>query len=245
MSGPPEPPEHLIEGLEGRLGHRFESRELILRALTHPSFANEFTEAVNNQRLEFLGDAVLNTVISTALFERFPERHEGQLSRLRSFLVCEESLAERAAALELGPCIRLGKGERKSGGRHKASLLADAYEAVLAAVYLDGGFERATAVIRAGFENTLEDIQGGTHSRDYKTRLQEQIQSRQGDARPRYAITDIQGPPHARRFTATVKVDDEILGQGQGMSKKAAQQAAARNALEADRLPPDAGLSSG
>ncbi len=235
MSRPPvEPPRSLLDGLQQRLGHPCGDRELRLRALTHPSFANESGTAIHNQRLEFLGDAVLNIVISTALFERFPERHEGKLSRLRSQLVCEETLVLRAQALDLGPCLRLGKGERLSGGRDKPSLLADAYEALLAAVYLDAGIEAARAVIMAAFEVTFVDILNDASGHDFKTHLQEIVQSRRGNVRPRYVIVDTCGPAHARIFTAAVKVGDEELGLGQGSSKKIAQQEAARDAL--DRL---------
>lgn len=220
-----------LDELQELLGHTFKDLDLLLRALTHPSYANEEPSARHNQRMEFLGDSVLGLAITTELFERFPQRSEGQLSRLRSALVREETLVVRAEAIKLGPCLRLGRGERKSGGRFKHSLLADAYEAVLAAVYLDADFEAAHKVIVRGFEETFQQIASGNHSRDFKTRLQELIQSRT-DARPRYSIVSSDGPPHARRFTAQVTVDDDVLGEGQGMSKKAAQQDAARRALE-------------
>jgi len=232
MSRPLEPPADLLDALQNLLEHRFNSRELLIRALTHPSFSNEYPKAPSNQRLEFLGDAVLGTVIAADLFERMPGRDEGALSRVRSFLVCEESLYERAMELQLGPCMLLGKGEKKSQGHKKASLLADAYEAVLAAVYLDAGFEAAQRVILAAFETSLNRVEKGTHSRDHKTSLQEMVQARGGDLRPVYAIIDTTGPPHARLFTAAVSVNEEVVGTGQGMSKKAAQQTAAKNAID-------------
>ncbi len=228
---PQTPSQEELDALQQRIGHQFQDIDHLLRALTHPSYANESPGAVDNQRMEFLGDSVLNLAISTELFRRFSKQSEGRLSRLRSALVRETTLAERAGAWELGSCLRLGRGERLSGGQFKDSVLADAYEAVLAAIYMDSDFETASAVIVAAFEKDLAELEAGTHSQDYKTRLQEQVQSA-GDVRPRYAIIHTEGPPHARKFTAQVKLGDEVIGQGEGMSKKAAQQAAARVALE-------------
>ncbi len=222
----------LLTALEERLGYTFQDPGLLRRALTHASYANETGGSVDNQRMEFLGDAVLGLAISGYLFEKFPNYPEGRLSRLRSRLVCEESLARRANHLKLGEGLLLGKGEYNSKGYTKASLLADACEATLAAIYLDGGYDATAAVILCMFRDDLDAIvKGEPLMGDFKTRLQEIIQAH-ADERPRYTITDTQGPPHARRFTAVVKVGSNVLGQGVGMSKKSAQQQAARTALD-------------
>lgn len=230
-----EPFDHAahVEGLQSGLDYRFRNPDLLLRALTHRSFANESEADQDNQRLEYLGDAVLDLIISHALFTRHPTLPEGQLSYLRSRLVCEEALAAQAEALDLGAYLLLGRGEERSGGRTKPSLLADAFEAVLAAVFLDGGFDAAVRVVLNRFDSVLHDADSWQEAGDHKTRLQELIQARR-DERPRYTITDADGPPHARTYTAVVYVGDKLLGTGSGPSKKAAQQSAARDAL--DRL---------
>ena len=218
--------------LERELGYVFVDQELLVQALTHRSYANERDIGVDNQRLEYLGDAVLDLVISTELFSRYPELPEGKLSYLRSQLVCEKSLAAQARKISLGECILLGKGEAQSGGQEKDSVLADAYEAVLAAIYMDSGFQRTNATVVAQFDSLLSSVVSGAKISDYKTRLQEIIQADK-DERPHYAIVDVGGPPHARVYTAIVSAGEEPLGEGTGCSKKAAQQDAARVALEA------------
>jgi len=217
--------------LQQALGYSFTDLEHLVRALTHRSFANEHDTDIDNQRMEFLGDAVLDLVISSELYARYPDLPEGRLSYLRSRLVRQEALARQAAVLDLGRFLLLGRGEETSGGRQKPSLLADAYEAVLAAVYLDGGYDAAFAVIRARFEALLETVSSGRAVGDHKTRLQEIIQA-QRDERPRYVIISTEGPPHARTYTSSVNLGDTVLGKGTGCSKKAAQQDAARDALE-------------
>lgn len=221
---------HTVE-LQERLGYFFCDIDHLVRALTHRSFANENDTDIDNQRLEFLGDAVLDLVISTELYERYPELPEGRLSYLRSRLVREEALARQAEVLDLGRFLLLGRGEENSGGRSKPSLLADAYEAVLAAVYLDGGYDAVFDVIRARFEALLDTVSSGRSVGDHKTRLQELIQAER-DERPRYLIVSTEGPPHARVYTASVNLGEKVLGTGTGCSKKAAQQDAARDALE-------------
>lgn len=220
-----------LSQLQEALGHTFTDVSLLRRAITHASWANESGEEHDNQRLEFLGDSVLALAISTELFRRHPDWPEGKLSRLRSRLVCEGTLARMAVAIDLGNQLQLGRGEEASGGRDKPSLLADAYEAVLAALYLDGGFPVAQAFILAAFASEIDGESARQNRADFKTRLQELVQAT-SDLRPRYSIVSTQGPPHAREFTAEVQVGDELLGTGVGMSKKAAQQQAASAALE-------------
>jgi len=217
--------------LEERLGYSFGNRALLRQAFTHRSYANEFDVDVDNQRLEYLGDAVLDLVVSTELFNRYPELSEGRLSYLRSQLVCEASLADQSRRLELGGCLLLGKGEFLSGGNDKDSVLADAYEAMLASVYLDGGFQSAYEVIISQFDELLDAVSDGSLVSDHKTRLQELIQADK-DERPHYQIVSIDGPPHARVYTAVVSAGEHKLGEGTGCSKKAAQQDAARVALQ-------------
>ncbi len=220
-----------LEQLETALGHTFADRDLLERAMTHASWANEYGGERDNQRMEYLGDSVLNLAISTELFARYSDWPEGKLSRLRSQLVCEATLARMAVGLELGKHLKLGRGEDTSGGREKPSLLADAYEAVLAALYLDGGFPVAQRFVLDAFADEIEAESARQNKADFKTRLQELVQAT-SDLRPRYSIVGTEGPPHAREFTAEVKVGEEVLGTGLGMSKKAAQQEAARGALD-------------
>jgi ribonuclease III len=220
-----------LEALQAKLAHTFEDPGLLRRALTHASHANESGEPHDNQRMEFLGDSVLNLAISTELFALYGDWPEGKLSRLRSQLVCEATLARMATDLGLGQQLRLGRGENTSGGREKPSLLADAYEAVLAAIYLDGGFPAAQRFILDAFAAEIDAESARQNAADFKTRLQELVQAT-SDLRPRYSIIATDGPPHAREFTAEVRVGEDVLGVGLGMSKKAAQQEAARGALE-------------
>lgn len=220
-----------MDQLQARIGYRFESPALLRRALTHRSYANEFTLATDNQRLEFLGDAVLDLIISTELFNRYQDMPEGRLSYVRSQLVREESLARRARELDVGVAMLLGKGEALSRGESKDSVLADAVEALLAAIYLDGGYKAIYTVTQTIFGPLIAEIDDIGAGCDYKTRLQEYVQAGK-DERPRYSIVSVDGPPHARTYTARVAVGEITLGQGQGCSKKGAHQEAARNALE-------------
>jgi ribonuclease III len=225
--------EHHIElltALQERLGYTFGDLVGLVHALTHRSYANETNTKKDNQRLEYLGDAVLDMVVSAELYHRYPKLSEGRLSYLRSRLVREESLAERAEELALGPCLLLGKGEDRSGGRDKASLLADAFEAVIAAIYIDGGYQAAYDAVLKAFGDLTTSINSVSQTGDHKTRLQEIAQAR-WEERPKYTIVEVDGPPHARTYTAVVSVDGKELGTGSGCSKKAAQQDAARAAL--------------
>lgn len=219
-----------LRGLAARLGHRFKDLALLDRALTHASHANETRETRrrDNEPLELLGDAVLELAVTDLLHRRDPDGGEGGKSRRRAELVSAPSLARRAQALGLPELLRLGKGEEKSGGRAKAALWADAYEAVLAAVYLDGGFRAALRLVAAEFAADLaaaEETAG-----DAKSRLQERLQA-EGRPLPRYAVVSEEGPSHSRRFRVECRLDDGHVTTGEGPSKKAAQQAAARAAL--------------
>jgi ribonuclease III len=221
-----------VEILEQKLGYAFSDKERLKTALRHSSFVNEqAAEAVeDNERYEFLGDAVLNLIVSDLLMSRHPELSEGDLSRTRSYLVNEIQLAELARQLSLGEFILLGKGEIQTRGRHKKSILADAFEALAAAIYLDGGFEQAFRTISALFRPLLEHLEIPDLYRDYKSRLQELVQTRLKEV-PVYSIIEETGPDHDKTFKVALTVG-EMKTRGSGKSKKSAEQAAARKALE-------------
>ncbi|MFG0379783.1 ribonuclease III [Pseudomonas sp. zbq_18] len=217
-----------LSRLERQLGHVFQNQELMLLALTHRSFAGR-----NNERLEFLGDAILNFVAGEALFERFPQAREGQLSRLRARLVKGETLAILARGFDLGDYLRLGSGELKSGGFRRESILADALEALIGAIYLDAGMDVARDRVLAWLAGELDGLTLVDTNKDPKTRLQEFLQSR-GAELPRYEVVDIQGEPHCRTFFVQCEVallTDKT--QGQGASRRIAEQVAAAAALVA------------
>lgn len=227
--------------LEDAIGYRFVNRQLLTEALTHRSCVNERRgeEGVaDNERLEFLGDAVLGLLVGKMLFTRFPGSREGVLARMKASLVGEETLAGLAAARGLGCHLRLGRGEERSGGRERRSLLANTYEALLAAVYLDGGAEPVERIVEQDFAPLLADIASGISGRDFKTEFQEAVQLRFGRA-PTYELIAADGPPHDRLFTVAAFVGGERMGEGSGRSKKEAEQAAARGCLA--RLAADAG----
>jgi ribonuclease-3 len=217
--------------LEKRLGYRFRRPELLDQALTHRSWAHEREAGVDHyERLEFLGDAVLGLVAAEELFRGHPELPEGELSKRKGFLVSREVLARRGEELGLGDLLRLGVGEERSGGREKASLLADAVEAVLGAVYLDGGLDAARQAVAGLFAEGL--VRPGAGPSDAKTRLQEAVQAR-GWPLPAYRLVDQAGPDHAKRFTVEVELRGAPAGRGHGRSKKSAEQEAAAVALAA------------
>jgi ribonuclease III len=216
--------------LEKRLGYRFRRPELLEQALTHRSWAHEREAAEHYERLEFLGDAVLGLIAAEELFRGHPELPEGELSKRKSFLVSREVLARRGEELGLGELLRLGVGEERSGGREKVSLLADAVEAVLGAVYLDGGLDAARTTIAGMFSSGLARPGGGPT--DAKTVLQETVQAR-GWPLPAYRLVEQAGPDHAKRFTVEVFLRGEPAGRGHGRSKKVAEQEAAAVALAA------------
>lgn len=217
-----------LDRLERKLGYQFKNQELLLVALTHRSYAGR-----NNERLEFLGDAILNFVAGEALFQHFPQAREGQLSRLRARLVKGQTLAILARGFELGDYLRLGSGELKSGGYRRESILADALEALIGAIYLDAGMEMARDRVLAWLATELQSLTLVDTNKDPKTRLQEFLQSRSSDL-PRYDVVDIQGEPHCRTFYVTCQV--ALLTektQGQGASRRIAEQVAAAAALTA------------
>jgi ribonuclease-3 len=220
--------DDLRTALESGLGHRFERPQWLALAVTHRSF---HPDTPNNERLEFLGDAVLALAISDLLMQRFPEASEGDLSKRRAALVNAGSLARKARTLDLGAWVRLGKGEEKSGGREKAKILATAYEALLGAVYLDAGYEAARRVVEAHFAAELAAAPGSGHE-DWKTTLQELTQ-RLFHATPTYALVAEHGPDHAKHFESELAVAGRVLARGSGRTKKAAEQAAAMQALDA------------
>lgn len=224
-------PERL-EQLQQRLGYRFADCKHLHQALTHPSFHNEQEVGGGDyQRLEFLGDAILGMLLAETLFARFPEADEGALSRSRAQLAEQSTLAGIARKRELGALVRLGKGEEQSAGHDKDSILCDVLEALIAAVYLDGGLEAARRVVLALFDDLLDAPWGVTASRDAKSELQELLSAR-SLAPPEYRLAEESGPPHDRQFSFHVLVEGRVVGEGQGRSKKIAQQAAATRALE-------------
>ena len=209
----------------------FADPDLLRLALTHRSYAFEAGGLPTNERLEFLGDAVLGIVITDDIYHRFPEAAEGRLAKIRAAAVNTQSLADVARGMGLGDHVLLGKGEEQSGGRDKDSILADTMEAVLGAVYLDQGLAGADALIRRLFTSLLADLATRRASLDYKTSLQE-LTAAELSSLPVYEVSE-SGPDHEKRFTATVVVDGEALGQGEGRSKKEAEQAAAQEAYDA------------
>lgn len=209
------------------LGHRFEREELLTQALTHRSFG-----PCNNERLEFLGDALLGFVIAESLIERFPNVNEGTLSRMRAALVKRESLAQLARELKLGEALRLGPGEIRTGGHERDSILADALEAVFGAIYLDAGFERARSVILGLFASRLEQIDARESGKDPKTRLQEWLQAARRPL-PEYQVLAVEGEQHEQTFLVSCQLQDAALvTQGTGSSRRRAEQAAAEQMLE-------------
>jgi ribonuclease-3 len=199
--------------------------------LAHRSWCAETAGAASNERLEFLGDAVLGLVVTDHLFRTYPGLPEGELAKVRASVVNSEALAEIAAGLRLGEALLLGKGEDASGGREKPSILADAMEAVIGAVYLDGGWAAAAKLVMALLGERIEEAALGPGGQDYKTRLQE-LAARRFEQLPRYEVLD-DGPDHAKRFYASVSVGGSVRGRGEGRSKKQAEQGAARRAWEA------------
>lgn len=214
----------------GRLGYRFRDRALLYRAMAHRSWCAETEGEDPNERLEFLGDAVLGLVVTDFIFRTYPELPEGELAKVRAAVVNSAALSEVATELGIGPALLLGKGEDASGGREKMSILADAMEAIIGAVYIDGGQEAATGLVMRLLEERITEAAAGPGGRDYKTRLQE-LAAHEFDQLPRYEVVD-EGPDHAKNFYASVLLAGEVRGKGEGRSKKQAEQAAARQAWE-------------
>lgn len=226
-----------LEPLEDALGYRFSDPDLLMRALVHRSYIHDsgHAECKDNETLEFLGDSVLGLAVSHLLFKRFPDCKEGDLSRMRSSIVNERELAKLAAELELGRWLLLGKGEEGTGGRQKPSLLADTLEAILAAVYLDGGLEETFAIVEKLVEPYLASVSHDSPlkqlDKDYKTKLQELAQARYR-LTPSYSLVREEGPDHEKTFFMEVYVGDHMIAHGSGKSKKEAQQDAALRAIK-------------
>lgn len=215
-----------------RLGYRFRDKGLLCRALTHSSFAVEqHRMGEDNERLEYLGDAVLEHLVSRHLYDAHPEMREGALTRLRSALVCEGALSAAARRLGLGEYVCLSRGEEQCGGREKDSILSDAFEAVLAAVYLDGGLDEAQKLVRQ-YVVSAENLENRSSSKDSKTAFQELIHADHRGRSIRYELVNESGPDHQKQFTMRVLVDEAEWGVGSGSSKQAAGQAAAQMAIE-------------
>ena len=219
-----------MQAIEERIQYGFSNKSLLLNALTHSSYANENRgrSCESNERLEFLGDSVLGLVVADALYGRFPDMPEGRMTRLRAQLVCEESLHHVATQIGLGEYIRLGKGEEHTGGRNRTSILADAVEALIAAMYLDGGMEVARGFIERYILTALDGEMPAVG--DCKTELQELVQRKSGSVLT-YELLGESGPDHDKTFTSQVSLNGRPIGSGSGRTKKEAEQAAARAAL--------------
>ena len=219
-----------MDGLEEKLGYKFNNIDLLKNALTHSSYANEVRGGFSsNERLEFLGDSVLSIIVSDYIYRHFKSLPEGELTKLRASLVCEKSLCAFSRELELGKYLMLGKGEEKSGGRERDSILADAFEAVLAAIYLDGGMEPARRHVMNFVLRELKHTDDELF-KDYKTALQEIIQ-RNPEESVTYILTGENGPDHDKSFTVEVHLNSNVIGTGTGKNKKQAEQMAAKEAL--------------
>ena len=223
--------KYTLKEIEENLGVYFNNPTLLKTALTHSSFANQFKDAEYNERLEFLGDAVLQLCITEHLFNNFKNKSEGELTKTRSLIVCENSLYEIAKKLHLGEYIRMSKGEELTGGRERISIQADAVEAVIAAVYLDKGIGFVRDFILLHFEEIIKKAINNEIVLDFKTKLQEFLQ-KDGEVSIHYELTKYEGPPHRRKFYTNVVIDSSIMGEGFGYSKKEAEQNAAKQALK-------------
>ncbi len=218
-----------IKELQEKLGYNFNDEAILIRALSHSSYVNENHSAGDsNERLEFLGDSVLGLITAENFFKNYKKLPEGELTKLRAATVCEKSLAGFARQLELGKYLLLGKGEILTGGRERPSIQADAFEAIIAAIYLDGGMEAARAFVLKYIEEAIRQQQS---IRDYKTMLQEVVQRNPGEL-VEYVLTGETGPDHDKRFEVEVHLNSNVIGRGIGRSKKRAEQEAAREALE-------------
>jgi ribonuclease-3 len=221
-----------FDELQARIGYRFRDRGLLEHALTHKSRAAEDASGgvTDNESLEFLGDAVLGLVVADALFHQYPDYDEGQKSKIKAAVVSTQSLARHAERLRLGEHLILGRGEEKTGGRFKQALLADGYEALIAALYLDGGLDAAETFLRKELKDAIDEGSAQTFVRDYKSALQERLQAL-GRPLPEYRVSGEAGPDHRKTFSVEVVVNGEVLGAATGRAKKEAEQEAARLAL--------------
>jgi len=219
-----------IKELQKKINYNFKNPKILRKSLTHSSYANENLKdnAASNERLEFLGDSLLGMTVALLIYDVKPELSEGQMTKLRAALVCEKSLVTIANELNLGKYLLLGRGEENGGGRCRPSILSDAFEALIAAIYLDGGQEPVTHLISEYFIPRINDPPSG--SADYKTKLQEMIQKKSGQVLL-YELTGEHGPDHEKLFTVSVSLNGEIIGAGTGKSKKTAEQEAAKTAF--------------
>ncbi len=222
-----------IYEFEKIIGYKFNNIKVLEESLTHSSYSNEDKayNKVNNERLEFLGDAVLSISVSRYIFDEFPDYPEGDLTKLRAQVVCEDTLSLVAANLNLGKYLLLGKGEESSGGRERKSILADAVEAVIAAIYLDGGYKQAEKFVLSNLTEYIKLAVKGKIITDFKSYLQEYYQSKSQSCRIRYVVTKEEGPDHDKVFHVNVMVNKNVAGKGVGKNKKIAEQNAAKDAL--------------
>lgn len=219
-----------MKALEKRINYSFKNKDYLMVALTHSSFAHERNGSISsNERMEFLGDAVLSIISAQYLYDKYPQMPEGQLSKLRSSLVCTDSLSSFAKEIDLGSALLLGKGEINTGGYERPSILENAFEALIAAIYLDGGMEKAREFVIGFLEKTLETHQ--INFKDYKTMLQEVVQQNPGQ-NVYYVMVGESGPDHNKCFEAEVHLNSNVIGKGKGRSKKSAEQEAAKEALK-------------
>ena len=221
----------MIKDLEAAIGYRFQNIQLLQNALTHSSYANErwHNSLLSNERLEFLGDSVLGMLVAEYLYHNFPNRPEGELTRMRADMVCEQTLAAAANRIGLGSHLLLGHGEEQGGGRKRNSILADAMESVIAACFLDGGMEAALKVVQQFI--LVEVPVNKLHNADYKTKLQELVQQKKNQILS-YKLVGQSGPDHDKQFDVEVSLNGQVVGSGSGSSKKRAEQMAARSAIE-------------
>ncbi len=219
-----------MKAWEDEIQYHFQDKKLLELALTHSSYTNENARHCNNQRLEFLGDSVLSLLVAELLYKRFPEKDEGELTKLRSSLVCDRSLAAFGKQIHLGEKLVLGKGEEVSGGRTRTSNLEDAFEALVGAIYLDGGLNKTREFVLQFIPDRIELEHLATQS-DYKTTLQEIIQ-KNPEENISYVLIGESGPDHDKRFVSEVRLNSNVIGQGEGKSKKQAEQMAAKQALQ-------------
>ncbi|MCT4594873.1 MAG: ribonuclease III [Anaeromicrobium sp.] len=229
-----DPNRHdLLDEISKKISYEFNNISLLNEALTHSSYANENKKRniQYNERLEFLGDSVLGIVISDYLYKNLSTSQEGELTKIRASIVCEPSLANSSMELSMGKYLMLGKGEEVTGGRERISILADTFEAVIGAIYLDGGLENAKKFILYNLKNTIKDAIEGRIFQDYKTHLQEIIQGK-GNDKIEYEVIDEKGPDHNKIFYVQVKIAGQVIGKGLGKSKKEAEQKAAKEALK-------------
>ena len=222
-----------IEELENRIQYKFKDKNNLILALTHSSYANEYKneKLISNERLEFLGDSVLSVIVSENIYRNYGHLSEGEMTKFRANVVCEASLEHCALNLNIGKYLLLGKGEELTGGRTRTSILSDAMEALIGAIYIDGGLECAREFVLRQMKKFIVDSINGEIFMDYKTQLQEMIQ-KHNDQKVSYEIIEEKGPDHNKIFVSQVKLDDKVIGIGEGRTKKEAEQMAAKNFLE-------------